>query len=350
MNSSRSEPVAVGLVGCGSIAEIAHVPSLLGSKAGRLVAAADSDPARRRWLGSRAPQVRQHVHWEALLEDPAVSVVVVALPTAFHAEVASRAFAAGKHVFVEKPMALTMDEGRQVVAAWRHAGTAGAIGYNFRRNPIVESARRTVAAGDLGSLVAIQGVFHWAAEPIDGWRSQPGMGGGALQDLVSHHVDLVTHLSGRRITQVQCTLRSLRSPDDTAALQLVMEDGLAVQLQGSSAAGANENRLELAGQKGLLRVNLLDGRPRSVERIQGRGARLLRLKRALGELHPSRLVRSPGFEPSFGATLEAFLAGVQSGVPSGPDLSDGLRALAVIEAAVASARSGGHSVSVVRDV
>ncbi len=350
MNSSSSGPVAVGLVGCGWIAEIAHLPSLLGSKAGRLIAAAEADPARRRWLGSRAPQVRQHPHWEVLLEDPAIAAVVIALPTALHAEVACRAFAAGKHVFVEKPIALTMIEGRRVVAAWRQARTVGAVGYNFRRNPIVESARRAVAAGDLGSLVGIQGVFHWAAEKIEGWRSEPGMGGGALLDLVSHHVDLVAHLSGQRVSEVQCTLRSLRTPDDTAALQLVMDDGLTVQLQGSSVAGTNANRLELVGQNGLLRVDLLDGRPRSVERVPGRGARLLRLQRALGELHPSRLLRSPGFEPSFGATLEAFLIGVQKDLPVVPDLADGLRALAVIEAALESARSGGRSVSVAEGV
>ena len=349
MNSPRSEPVAVGLVGCGWIAEIAHLPTLLASRTGRLVAAADADPARRTWLGARAPTARLYPHWETLLEDRGVDGVVIALPTALHAEVACRAFAAGKHVFLEKPIALTLDEGRRVRSAWRQAGTAGAIGYNFRRNPMIESARRTLASDELGSLVGIQGSFHWAAERIDGWRSQPGMGGGALHDLLSHHVDLVRALSGRSIVQVQCTLRSVRSPDDTAALQLVTDDGLTAQLQGSSAAGAPVNRLDLVGTKGVLRVDLLDGRPRPVERVPGRGARMLRAGRALAEFHPARLLRSPGFEPSFRATIEAFLEGVQRGVPPRPDLSDGLRALAVIEAAEASARSGGRPVPVAAD-
>ena len=349
MNSQRSEPVAVGLVGCGWIAEIAHVPALLGSQAGRLVAAADADPARRTWLGTRAPGVRLHDRWETLLADPEVGAVIVALPTVLHAEAACQAFAAGKHVFLEKPIALTWDEGRRVVAAWREAGTAGAIGYNFRRNPIVESALRTLRSGELGALVAVQGSFHWAAERVEGWRSQSGMGGGAFLDLVSHHVDLVAVFSGRRIVEAQGTLRSIRYPDDTAALQLVTDDGVIAQLQGSSAAGAPVNRLNLVGTKGVLQVDLLDGRPRPVERAPGRGARLIRARRVLGDLHPARLLRSPGSEPSFRATIEAFLDGIQRGIPSGPDLSDGLRTLAVITAAETSARSGGRSVRVAED-
>ena len=200
--------------------------------------AADADPGRRSWLAGRAPGGRIHDELEALLEDPAVAAIVVALPTALHAEVACRAFAAGKHVFVEKPIALSQDEGRRVVTAWRQAGTTGAIGYNFRRNPIVEAARQTLASGPLGELVAIQGSFHWAADRIEGWRAQPGMGGGVLLDLVSHHVDLVSALSGANIVQVQCTLRSVRTPDDSASVQLVTDAGLTAQLQASSAAGA----------------------------------------------------------------------------------------------------------------
>ncbi len=349
MSSCKSEPVAVGLVGCGWIAEIAHVPALVGSRTGHLVAASDPDPARRAWLGARVPGVRLHHGWEALIEDRGVSAVIIALPTALHAEVACRAFAAGKHVYLEKPIALTLDEGRRAVGAWRQAKTVGVIGYNFRRNPIVESARRTLAAGELGSLVAIQGSFHWAAERIEGWRSESGMGGGALLDLVSHHVDLVAAFSGQRIVQVQGTLRSVRSPDDTGALQLLTDNGLVAQLQGSSAAGAPVNRLDLVGTTGVLRVDLLDGRPRPVERAPGPGARLIRARGALGGFHPARLLRSPGFEPSFRASIEAFLEAVRSGVPPRPDLSDGLRALAVIEAAEASARAGGRSVPVPAD-
>jgi len=342
----RDRPVGVGLLGCGWIAEIAHVPALARSSAGRLVAAADTNPARQAWLVKHAADARFHTTWDALLEDPAVEAVVVALPTALHAEAACRAFAARKHVFLEKPLAVNVEDGRRVVDAWRRAGTVGAVGYNFRRNPIFQSAVRTLATGALGSLIAVQGSFQWASARIEGWRARPEEGGGVLLDLASHHVDLVVALTGQRITEVQCTLRSLRSADDTAALQLVTERGITAQLQASFAAGAQVNRMDLVGSQGALAVDLLEGRPRRVLRVPGSGARVLRALVALEELHPARLLRAPGTEPSFRATLEAFLEAVRNGADAAPDLSDGLQAIAVIDAARASARSGGHMMPV----
>jgi len=347
---TRDSSVGVGLLGCGWIVEIAHVPTLARSRIGRLVAAADPNPARRAWLLEHAPDAHVHAAWETLLQDPSVEAVVVALPTALHAEAACQAFAAGKHVYLEKPLAVSLEAGRRVVEAWRKAGTVGAIGYNFRRNPIFESAMRTLASGALGPLISIQGSFQWAAERIEGWRARPEEGGGVLLDLVSHHVDLVAALTAERISEVQCTLRSIRSPDDTAALQLVTEGGVTAQLQASFAAGAQVNRLDLVGRQGALAVNLLEGRPERVQRPPGRGARLLRAVSALEGLHPSRLLRSPGAEPSFQATLEAFLEAIRAGTDVTPDLADGLAAIAVAEAASASARSGGRMVPVERGV
>jgi len=348
MLPTRNHPVGVGLLGCGWIVEIAHVPTLARSRIGRLVAAADPDPVRRSWLLERAPEARVHAGWEALLQEPSVEAVVVALPTALHAEAACQAFAAGKHVYLEKPLAVSLEAGRRVVEAWRKAGTVGAIGYNFRRNPIFQSATRTLASGALGPLISLQGSFQWAAERIEGWRARPEEGGGVLLDLVSHHVDLVAALTAERIAEVQCTLRSIRSPDDTAALQLVTEGGVTAQLQASFAAGAQVNRLDLVGRQGALSVNLLEGRPERVQRPPGRGARLLRAVVALEGLHPSRLLRSPGVEPSFQATLEAFLEAIRTGTDVTPNLADGLAAIAVTEAALASARSGGRMVPVER--
>lgn len=335
-------PVGIGLLGCGWIAEIAHIPTLRSSKAGRLVAAADPNPARLAWLQGQVQGVRLATEWEAVLADREVEAVLIAAPTALHGEAACRAFAAGKHVFLEKPVAVTVPEGRQVVDAWRRAGTIGMVGYNFRRNPVFLAAARRVAAGELGRLISIQGSFQWAAERIEGWRARPEAGGGVLLDLISHHADLVAALTGEALVETRCTLRTLRTPEDTAALEVATASGVTAHLTASFAAGAQVNRIDLVGTGGALRVDLLEGWPRQVERPPGRGARLKRLVNALTDFHPARLLRSPGREPSFGATLEAFLASVRSGVAAGPDLLDGLRALAVVEAAAASARAGGR--------
>jgi predicted dehydrogenase len=334
------------LLGCGWIAELAHVPTLKRSRAGRLVAAMDPDPVRQAWLLAQVPDVRIHDDWDTLLHDPGVEAIVVALPTGLHADAAVQAFAAGKHVFVEKPLASTVEEGQRVLDAWRGAATAGGVGYNFRRNPIFEAAARTLDAGHLGELIAIQASFQWAAEQIQGWRARPEEGGGVLLDLVSHHVDMVLALTGESIDAVQCTIRSVRTPEDTASVQLVTKSGVTAQLQASFAAGAQVNRLDLIGRRGALAVDLLDGYPRRVVRRPGRGARLRRALIALEALHPRRLLRAPGAEPSFRSTMEAFLTAVRDGTPVVPDLVNGFRALAVVDAARASSRSGGRMVPV----
>ncbi len=336
--------IGIGLLGFGWIAEIAHLPALLRSTSLRLVAGAESLPERRALLEGLARGIHLHDSIESLLEDPDVEAVLIALPTALHAEAACAAFEAGKHVYVEKPLATDMEGGSKVVRAWRAAGTTGAVGFNFRRNPIFQDAVKRVAAGELGDLIGLQGSFQWAAQRIEGWRAAPSEGGGVLLDLISHHVDLAAAVLGLRLVEVRCTLRSLRSEEDVAALTGVTADGTPVQLLASFVAGAQVNRLELVGRKGALRVDVLEGRPRAVERPPGRGARLMRGLRALRELHPAQLLRSPGRESSFQATVEAFGLAAAQHTSFFPDPEDGLYALAVVEAARASAEGGGHLV------
>jgi predicted dehydrogenase len=339
-------PIGVGLLGAGWIAELAHVPTLLASRRARLVAGADSSSARLEWLRRVSPGVATYSAADGLLSHSEVDAVIVALPTALHASAARAVFAAGKHLYLEKPLARALDDGREVLAAWRRAGTIAAIGYNFRRALGFEHARRAVREGELGPLVTIQGSFHWAAERIDGWRADPEQGGGALVDILSHHIDLVLALSAEPTRSVRCLIRSVRAPGDTSTLELTQESGLVAQLGGSSAAGAPANELTVTGRKGRLRVDLLSPVPDPIERRPGPGARWTRAKTALARLHPARLLHSPGFEPSLGRSLEAFFEAIAERRPASPSLEDGLAVAAVVDAAMASANRGGAPVTV----
>jgi predicted dehydrogenase len=106
------------------------------------------------------------------------------------------------------------------------------------------------------------------------------------------------------------------------------------------------NHLELVGRSAALSVDLLDARARRPRRPPGSLARVDRAWRALGELHPARLLRSPGHEPTFAANLEAFLRAARTGRAEPPTPDDGLHVLEVVEAARASAAAGGPSVAV----
>ncbi|MGD2067775.1 MAG: Gfo/Idh/MocA family oxidoreductase [Gemmatimonadota bacterium] len=335
----------VGLVGCGWIAEIAHLPALSASRHAGLAAVCEPDPERREWIRERFPGVPT-VELAALLDDDRIDAVVVAVPTARHAEVAEAAFAAGKHVYVEKPLAVRMSEGRRVVRAWEASGRVGMVGYNFRRSPVVPHAGKVVREGRIGALREIQATFLWAADRIEGWRSDPDAGGGALLDLASHHFDLVHALTGQRIRSVRCNLRSIRTAEDSVSAEGSLEGDACAHMLASYVTGVQVNRLELFGATGSLLVDLLDPLPNPIVRRPGPGARLRRAARAAGRLHPRRLLHPPWREPSFARSLEAFFAAALRNEQVAPTPRDGLHALAVSEAARRSAVRDGASVEV----
>lgn len=337
--------VPVGLIGCGWIAEIAHLPALDASPRARLTAVVEPDPERRAVLVRDRPGLAFPT-LEELLADAAVPAVIVAVPTPAHGSVARDAFRAGKHVYIEKPLAATTLEGRGVVDAWQAAGTVGAVGYNFRHGPIARAAARTLASGELGALVAVQSRFLWAAETITGWRADPTRGGGCLLNLASHHIDLVTHLAASPVVTVRCTTGSRRTPEDSALLHLTLASDVEVQMFVSFAVDTAANRIDLFGTDGHLALDLTDARPSPVMRPPGRGARIVRARRALAGLHPARLLRSPGHEPSFAASLDVFFEAVLEGTAVESTPATGLEAVAVVEAARRSALSNGAPILV----
>jgi predicted dehydrogenase len=145
--------------------------------------------------------------YRALIDDPGVHVVHVAAPNHLHFAVSSAAIAKGKHVVSEKPLAMTSAESRSLLEAARRAGIVHAVMFNYRGNPLVQEARRTVASGGIGTAHFLHGRYlqDWLLEETDySWRLEPEKGGAssALGDIGSHWCDLAEHVSGLRITQV----------------------------------------------------------------------------------------------------------------------------------------------------
>jgi predicted dehydrogenase len=152
-------------------------------------------------------------------------------------------------------------------------------------------------------------------------------------------VDLIHYLLDDPVVRTYATLRSLQGEGDHAALQLELASGATVQ-SFVSLGTVDENRIEIVGTTGKLvmdRTELL--RPDHVPATL-RGARALRVRRALTALEPRLLLRSPGAEPSFAAALEAFVTAALGEPFDGPDLTDGARNIAVLEAAERAAASG----------
>lgn len=334
------EPVTVGLIGCGWIAGLVHIPTLARSDSANVTAIAEPDAARRASAAGRIPGVRVFDDGRELLENCDCRAVLIALPTALAPAMAVAAFRAGRHAYVEKPGAPSAAEWRPVVDAWSDSGCIGMVGYNFRLNPIFRDAVNRIRAGAVGEVLSVQGRFTWAADRVDGWRASTGRGGGSLLDLASHHVDLMCELLDTPVTYVRCTTRSYRVEQDAAGIVLGFGEASA-QLFVSSAAGANQNNFVVVGTDGILEVDLLDALPRPILRRPARLERVRRALIALDGLHPVRLLRSPGREPSFAATLDTFVNSVVNGAQKTPTPRDALDVLTILDAAAESARRDG---------
>jgi myo-inositol 2-dehydrogenase/D-chiro-inositol 1-dehydrogenase len=342
----------VGLIGCGRIVQLVHLNILTHLPDVQLVALAEPDVQRRVEASRRAPSAVSFEDYQELLKKSEADAVVICLPTALHAEAAVAALEQGKHVYLEKPLATSLDEAQKVVTSWRRAAVVGMIGFNYRFNALYQAVRHAVEAGRVGPVVAARSVFSTPSHPLPAWKQARPSGGGVLLDLASHHVDLVRFFFKQEVQSVSASLRSQRAEQDSAVLHLQLADGLLVQSLFSHSA-VDEDCFEIYGQAGKLAVDRY--RSLGVEIIET-GREFSRLRSVTHGLrsfrHGPGLLKkllAPGHEPSYREALMRFVSAIRGGGVASPDLLDGYRSLEVICAAERSAHTG-QSVSLVSSV
>lgn len=189
---------------------------------------ARSEAARARFAaevgGVPAPSV------SAILEDPDIDGVLIATPHSTHLELIRAASEAGKHVFVEKPLALSVADGRAAVAAAQSAGVVLQVGHHRRRAPGMRRLRALVEEGWLGTVSMLESNLStpMGLEVRDGWRtdrSESPLGG--LTALGVHMIDNLIHLAGPVASVSAMTRRTLgrNATDDVTMLDLAFETG-----------------------------------------------------------------------------------------------------------------------------
>jgi predicted dehydrogenase len=166
-----------------------------------LVAVADEVPGRAEEAAGRYGFATAARDWREVVADPRVQAVSIAAPNFLHREIGVAMAEAGKHVWIEKPVGLTVGDARAVADAVATAGVQGTVGFNYRNVPAVEAARQMIASGEIGAVThaRIRLFSDYAAHPEAAltWRYERERGGsGVLGDLASHGVDLARHLLG----------------------------------------------------------------------------------------------------------------------------------------------------------
>jgi myo-inositol 2-dehydrogenase / D-chiro-inositol 1-dehydrogenase len=338
-----SGPLKIGLLGCGQIGRLVHLESLRRLRGVQITSLADADKTLLAAAQGRCHRAVGFETFSDVFSKGDVDAVIISLPNALHAEAAVAAFEAGKHVYLEKPLALAVDDGKKVVNAWHQSGRVGMMGFNYRFNPLHQNLRRLLREGVLGEVIGIRSVWTTRPHQLPAWKRNRKTGGGVLLDLASHHFDLIHFWFEQEIVETNTVLRSCRTEGDTATVRLRLANGLPVESFFSSCS-IDDDRFEIYGSAGKLsldryhgwNVELTDVENRSIAaRYLGKLVRVLpRSRFAIGKL------RAPGVEPSFRAALEQFVRAAQGGQQIQPDLHDGLRSLEVVIASEESARIG----------
>ena len=238
----------VGLIGAGAFARGVLVPALRSAGLRRMVSVASASGLSAVRLAERAGFEQVAPSAQAVIDDPEVSVVVIATPHDLHATLASAALRAGKHVLCEKPLALSEVELDEVEEAWRSSGCQLWVDFNRRYSPAVTEARRHLSRA--GSPVVI--TYRVNAGPIAPahWYADRRQGGRLLGE-VCHFVDTCAALAGARPAEVLAVAGPAGEAQGGSdlALALRFDDGsLATITYASGGHGSTaKERIEILG-------------------------------------------------------------------------------------------------------
>jgi predicted dehydrogenase len=338
--------VRVALIGYGLAGSALHAPLIASTPGLRLATIVTAHPERQARARGEHPGARVAGSAEAVLAAPSAhDLVVIATPNATHVSLARAALAGGHAVVVDKPLAPSAEEARELVAEARRRGLFLSAFHQRRWDSDTLTLRRLLAEGALGDVLRFESRFErWRPEPRGGWRESdaPGGAGGLLYDLGSHLVDQALHLFGP-VTRVYAELDRRRpgiAVDDDVFLALTHASGVRSHLWASALAGQLGPRVRALGTRAAYVKQQADGQEAAlvagarpggtdwgVEPPAGWGR--------LGVGDEARPVPSePGAYPRFYAGVAASL---RDGAPPPVEPADAVAGLEIIAAAQRSA-------------
>ena len=346
--TSENKVLRLGIIGAGRVTSHHHLPALAKTSEVEVVALADVDPARLAPLAGKYGIVFQFDSFRALIDQPGVDAVAVCTPPQFHAEMAVAALNAGKHVFIEKPLALSLADCDAVIAAAGANKVRTTVGFNLRGHRLMRQAQALVESGILGAVQAARVVYTSGfrhREQAPGWRNDLQTGGGVILEVGSHGFDLLRYLLQTEFTEIYALQQGEgrassvvtiagRMTNDVQISALFADqtgDALEVDVYGS------EGRLHVSGHRfDGLEFYPVSSYPGSVKvRLQKLAATAQALPTGL------RVMRQGGdFAGSYQTEWTSFASSILHVQRLIPKLEDGRASLQAALAATRSAQQG----------
>ncbi len=266
--------------------------------------------------------------YEAILEDRSIEAIINTTPNGVHLETTRQAADAGKHVFLDKPIANTVAEGMEIARIGKKAGIVLALGYQRRRESHFRWIKSEIDAGRFGKLVQAEANIsrdRLGKIDLSSWRYQAsGMPGGVMLQIGIHYVDVLEMLMGKvkRVSGMSNQLVLPGDNPDVANLILEHENGAISNLTASYASASEYYMMNIYGKEASAYYDLFNG--------------LRHLKRGEDKPKPVATEKNDAIREE----LDEFVACVRNGGSPETDAFWASRNLAVIKAGVRSAREG----------
>ncbi len=248
-----SQRVRIGVVGLGRIGWSFHCKSLAKREDFVLVAVADTDAERRR-EAEESMGCRAYAESDRMVASEGLDAVVIATPTHLHESMVMKAFDAGLHVLLEKPMAPTYEEAARMVETAERTGRVFTVYQPHRHHAYFQHLRAILATGKIGEVYWVQrGAFSYARR--NDWQSLREFGGGMLNNYGAHYLDQVLQLIGYDIRRVFCNLQlvaSLGDADDVVKIVVETERGAIGECTINQASVAKPYEFIIWGKHGTL--------------------------------------------------------------------------------------------------
>ena len=304
--------VNVGVIGVGAMGEN-HVRVYHKIEEANLVAVSDVSEKALKKIEKKYG-AKGYTEYSELLENPEIEAVSVCVPTTFHHATVMEAIKHGKHVLVEKPIAFTLEEAEEMIAAAKEAGVLLATGHVERFNPAVQKAKELIDDGVIGDIVT---GFAKRVGPLPPRIKDVGVS----IDLAIHDLDILSYLFEEEVTQVYGTMNSILDDcdfEDHAEIMVSFDNEATGIIEVNWLTPYKRRELELTGTAGIISVDYIQ---QSIE-VFGKFAQDIEIKHA---------------EPLKGE-LASFLNAVATGAEPEITGEDGLNALKMVIAANRSSK------------
>ena len=332
-----TKTVRVGVIGAGYWGPNI-VRNLLDAPGAEAAAVADLSPERLDAIRKRFPSVRVTTDYRELIDDPTIDAICVVTPVGTHRKLAEEAFAAGKHVFVEKPLAHTVSDAEAIVRASDRAGKTLMVGHTFVYNPAVVAVKEILESDGIGRV-------HY----IDSQRVNLGLhqfDTNVLWDLGPHDVSITLYWLDEEPAWIQATGACFVQPEieDVVFLMIGFPSGAIAHAHLSWLAPSKLRTMTVIGSGKMIvyddvqtveKVKLYD---QGVDKLSGEE---LRRSYRAGDIHSPRVDVTEALQ----LEMRHFIECIRDGKKPRSDGEAGLRVVRVLEAGMRSLRSGGARVA-----